>query len=301
MTHTNPKIRHDCLKTRHPISLLVFFACVIGLSMFSLQPIVLGISSLGSLFIYFRLCGGRKLLSHLKLMLILAILTAIINPLFNHRGRTVLYRFKNGNSLTFEAIFYGFTAALIVVSVLSWFAVFNYIFDSDKLLYVFGRFSPSFALTISMALRFVPEFGRKAKEISRMNRLEYRNSGKKGFVARIKQGAAGLGALLTWALEGSVKKAKSMRDRGFGRGKRTSYSIFRWQTEDTVLLVSTMVMMAVHIALSLLGAFDFWFYPVIYGRIFAAPALCGYAVLLLLMLLPAVFDMRMVGRRERRV
>ena len=46
----------------------------------------------------------------------------------------------------------------MLLSVILWFSVFNSVFDSEKLIYIFGRFLPRLALLLSMVLHFVPKF-----------------------------------------------------------------------------------------------------------------------------------------------
>ena len=290
------KIKSGFLADRHPFSLLVFFLCVILISMFSKNPVILLISVFFSLGLLLKLRGLRNMLKFLRLTLILALLTAIINPMFNHRGRTVLARFKSGNALTLEACFYGLYAALILISVFAWFSGFNHCFDTDKLLYIFGSLSPRLALTLSMSLRFVPEFTAKAGEIRKMQKM-LGGVGKKGLMGKFRNAMAVFGALLTWVLESSVTRSESMKMRGYGQAKRRMYSIYRWEAEDTCLTVFSLVFTGVYILLLSRGSFDFWFYPVIYGDIFSAGAVLGYAVLAALMLLPVIFDNRLEGRR----
>ena len=291
------KLKKDCLKGRHPLALLMVFAALIGISMFSGSPVVMIIMTIGSLTVLGILKGSKSLISHMKLMAVLAVLTAAINPLFNHRGRTVLAKFRSGNALTFEAVMYGLYAALILISVISWFACFNYVFDSDKLLYLFGGFSPALALVLSMTLHFVPEFTAKAREISLINKGNTA-ANSKGLVKKLRNKMAVFGALLTWALEGSVKKAKSMRDRGYGSRKRSRYSIFRWKPQDSIMTAAALGLTAFYIILHILGAFKFWFYPVLYGKVFSVSALCGYSVIICLCLLPVLFNFRHLGRTK---
>ena len=290
-----PKIKPGFLTGRHPLCLLVFFVSVICISMFSGSPMVLAVSLIFSLATLAKLKGIRGMLRFLRLMLVLAFLTAVINPLFNHRGRTIIARFKNGQPLTLEACFYGLYAAMILISVLTWFSCFNHCFDTDKLLYIFGRLSPRLSLMLSMALRFVPEFTAKAKEISKMQRMLSGN--RKGFVIKIKNGVAVFGALLTWVLESSVTRSESMRMRGYGVTKRKMYSIFRWETEDTVFTVLVLIGTTAYLVLLSEGSFKFWFYPYIYGNISSPGAILGYIILALLMCLPLIFDNRLTGRR----
>ena len=52
-----------------------------------------------------------------------------------------------------------------------------------------------------------------------------------------------LSTLTSWALEGSVITADSMRSRGYGCGKRTTFSIYRFENRDKVLL-AVMILLA---------------------------------------------------------
>lgn len=283
------KTKNGCLEKMHPVSLLFLFATVILISMFSGNPLVLALSVLTGQLTHILLCGKKRYLSHLRLMIILAILTAVLNPLFNHRGRTVLTRLPGGNVLTLEAVFYGLYAAMILISVLTWFACFNAVFDTDKQLYVFGKLSPALSMTISMALHFVPEFISRARDIRKLNKSLYADSAR-GIIGKIRRAMVNFGALLSWALESSVKKAESMKARAYGSGKRSMYSIFRWHGRDFAMITATFVLAFVYILLHISGALKFWFYPVIYGELTAAGALAAYFSMFALGLIPAFFD-----------
>ena len=45
-----------------------------------------------------------------------------------------------------------------------------------------------------------------------------------------------LSALTDWALEGSIVTADSMRARGYGSTRRTSFQIYRFTSRDVVLI-----------------------------------------------------------------
>ena len=51
----------------------------------------------------------------------------------------------------------------------------------------------------------------------------------------IENGATVLSTLTTWALEGGIVTADSMRSRGYGSGRRTSFAIYRFAGRDMVL------------------------------------------------------------------
>lgn len=47
-----------------------------------------------------------------------------------------------------------------------------------------------------------------------------------------------LSALTGWALEGAVVTADSMRSRGYGAAKRTSFRLYRFRTADGAMALS---------------------------------------------------------------
>ena len=71
-------------------------------------------------------------------MLPLLLLTALINPAFNHEGQTILTYLSNGNPITLESIVYGVAAAAMLVAVICWFSCYNSVMTSDKFVYLFG-------------------------------------------------------------------------------------------------------------------------------------------------------------------
>lgn len=79
---------------------------VIGTAMFFLHPVLLGISFTGSL-AYALYLGGKKILRFLLLFLLpMMVVLSLVNPLFNHRGVTILTYIRD-NPITWESIYYG--------------------------------------------------------------------------------------------------------------------------------------------------------------------------------------------------
>ena len=119
-------------KTYHPIVNFVYFVLVIGFSCFFMHPVCLAIS-LVCAFTYSMVIKGRRAIkTNLIYMVPMLLLMAIINPLFNHEGVTVITHFPSGNPLTLEAIIYGLCAATMIVSVILHFSSYNEIMTSDK-------------------------------------------------------------------------------------------------------------------------------------------------------------------------
>lgn len=94
------------------------------------------------------------------------IVTALINPAFNHEGVTILTYLDNGNPLTLESITFGAASATMLITVISWFSCYNAVMTSDKFIYLFGKLIPALSLIFSMVLRFVPTFKAQFQRVS---------------------------------------------------------------------------------------------------------------------------------------
>ena len=228
-------MKRDCFDTIHPTAAIIYFGFALAMPMLLLHPMLLGISFLSALAWTVQLNGMRDALRFFcRFILPLMLLTAILNPIFNHKGLTVLFYLKR-NPVTLESVAYGAASGVMLGSVLLIFSCFNRIITDDKILYLFGRIIPSLAVVLSMALRFVPLFTTQAKKIALAQRCSDGDPASKSIVKRAKNGLFIFSALITWALESAVTTADSMRARGFGLHPRSFYTDFRFDGRDTVV------------------------------------------------------------------
>ena len=146
----------DSFADFHPFNNFLYFALVIGFSLALSHPLAQGIALVSAMTYVISIDGKKSVLFLLKYCLPMVILTAFINPAFNHEGTTILLYFSNGNPLTLESVLYGFSAGAMLVTLLLWFASFNRVMTSDKFIYLFGKVIPALSLVLSMSLRFVP-------------------------------------------------------------------------------------------------------------------------------------------------
>ena len=231
----------DAFSTLHPIINFSFFTTVILFTMFMMQPVFLMISFLASITYSIYLNGRRAVLFNLCAMLPLLILAAVMNPLFNHEGATILTYFPGGNPLTLESLIYGLAAATMFVTVIIWFSCYNAVMTSDKFIYLFGRIIPAISLVLSMILRFVPKFKAQIKVVSNGQKCMGRDVTNGNFIQRSKNGMKSVSIMTTWALENGIETADSMRSRGYGLSGRTSFSIFRFDTRDYLVAASILI------------------------------------------------------------
>ena len=173
-------------------------------------------------------------------MIALFLVMTLINPLVSHNGATVLF-VMNHNPVTLEALIYGAVSATMILSILYWFRSFSHIMTSDKLLYLFGRLSPKLSLVISMSLRYVPLFGQQLRKVSQSQKALglYKED---NIVDRIRGGIRIFSVMVSWALENGIITADSMTARGYGLGKRSSFSIFTWISHDILLLALSLLL-----------------------------------------------------------
>ena len=140
----------------HPIVNLIFYVVVLGITMFQMQIGMVLISLLWAGLYYFWL-KGKKGIRYFLLVCVIVIFSAVINPLFSHKGSTLLFYMFTGNPVTLESIVYGIVAATIIGIVLLWFSTFNQVINAEKLLAAIGKALPHVALLITMIMRFIPK------------------------------------------------------------------------------------------------------------------------------------------------
>jgi len=282
-------------KTYHPITTLLYFLFVIGFAMFFMHPVCLGISLFSAL-----LCsavqskGGIK--KDLVYMIPMVVLMGLMNPLFSHEGVTILTYLPDGNPLTLESVIYGFCAAVMIVSVICRFSSFNKIMTSDRIVYLFGRTAPALSLVFSMTLRFVPRFVSHMKDVANARKCIGKDVSSGSMVKRAKNGIAILSATVTWALENAVETADSMKGRGYGSRDRTSFSLFRFEKRDAVLLSAILCLGGYTIAGCVAGQMDFVYFPMIKATEMSPFAASVFVCYFILSILPVIIELWEVRR-----
>lgn len=169
-------------------------------------------------------------------MLGLFLAFSLMNPLLNTYGERVLFTYWGNRPYTLEAVLYGAALASVFVTVLTWLGTYQKVFSSDKFLYCFGKVIPSISLILTMVFRLIPSLQKKTEQILGARRSIGKSVEQGNFYEKAEHGLLTVSVLTSWALEGGVVMADSMRSRGFGTGKRTSFSIFSVNTRDKVLL-----------------------------------------------------------------
>lgn len=232
------------------------------------------------------LCDRKVSKGSYILYAVIPVVCGVINPLFSHNGKTVLF-FLNDNPMTLEAILYGASAGLMISAALMWFRSFSAVMDSDKLMYATGALSPKLALIVSMAMRYIPLLRRQTEKTKQAHKAMGMAT-EDSIPDRLKGGMKVFSGLTTWALENGVITADSMEARGYGTGRRTRYTLFSWSVKDVLFLLLTFVCVAAVAVAAGMDVIGFDWFPSVTVPNMNVFSLSAYALFACLCLLPII-------------
>ena len=269
----------------HPVSSFLYFVSILCITMFTNNPFILLISFFGGvIFLLCQKCYFSK--GEILGFIIMSILITATNPLFVHRGETVLFFFNN-NPVTAESLFFGANLSLMLISTIMWFKSLNLVLTDDKILAIFGKLSPKFATIISLVLRFIPMLKRQAKKIKDAQIVAglYKTD---TFVDKIKSTVRVYSSLLTYCFENAITIGNSMKSRGYGSKKIKYFNFYSWKISDTIFIVSLIIIDILIAFMSCGGYIKFSFYPVIKYESTVIP----YILFLCLSLYPSIIEIK---------
>ncbi len=280
----------DSFGDLHPAVNFTYFCAVIAFSIIFFRPSMLAASLVGAV-LYSASLNGRKTAKYaLCVALPATLIIAALNPFVNHRGVTII-GYAGGHPLTQESVFFGLTMGLLFFSVIIWFLCANAVITTDKFVYLFGRIMPELALILSMALRFIPLFGSRARQVAAA-RAGMGKDEQDGAAGRLKRSLGTLSVTTTWMLESGIDTADSMRSRGYGLAGRTSFADLALTTTDKKMLAAEIAAAAALICAALTGAGRMRFFPMIETGGHSAVSAAAWAVFLVLCLLPAAYNVK---------
>ena len=281
-------------KRFHPLVNLIYFVFAIGFSGLFLNPLCLFFSLFGS--IGFMLAMNNKSKRNLWFFFAIFIVTALFNPIFNHRGLTIITFLPGGNPLTLESVLYGFASGVMLVSVIAYFACFNEVMTSDKYVYLFGRIAPAVSLILSMTLRFVPRFLKELKAVATAQKGIGKGIGNGRMKERIKNALSVLSVTVTWALENAIETSDSMKARGYGLPGRSAFSVFKFSKKDGLVLSAILLSGIYALAGGIYGALKFEFFPTFKLSEINAYSISVYIAYGITMFIPLIIEFTEVRR-----
>lgn len=267
----------------------MFFAAAAIFAMMFDHPVFIGISFSAALAYAVKLKGKAALKMFFCALLPLLIFVVLINTVFAGYGVTVLYTFASGKRITLESAVCGGVTGSLVVTMLLWFACFNEVVTEDKFMYAFGGRMPNTALMLLMVFRFVPLYKRQLSETLSARRAAglAQSSGR---AAELKNACAAVSGVITRALENAIETADSMKSRGYGSGRRTSYSRFTFSPADAVMIIEILVLSAVIATGKLSGFAEASYNPIIEIGGFSAMLAVSAAAYAIFCFFPIIYD-----------
>ena len=280
-------MKNDAFSKFHPAVNFLFFLGAICCGVVIQHPAYLFVSIVTGM-TYYLLLNGAKGWKTIGGMIPLFLFLTFINPLFNTYGERVLF-FVLGRPYTFEALIYGASIAAMFVAMLLWFGCYNKVLTSDKFTSLFGNLIPSISVLLVMVFRMVPNFMRKTKQIIGARKSIGKGAGDTASnKEKLHDGLTVLGSLTSWALEGSVVTGDSMRARGYGAAKRSSFMIYRMTWNDWILLVIMLILIGITIIAACVGQLSAVFVPMIE----IAPVSWGLAAYTCYLLIPSALHIK---------
>ncbi|MCR5429486.1 MAG: energy-coupling factor transporter transmembrane protein EcfT [Lachnospiraceae bacterium] len=272
----------------NPIFLFVYFLTVTVISMFAFNPVMIAIALVSGILMTLVLaregCGRFFIYT-----VFIFVVTSAANPVFSHNGVTVLF-VMNDNPVTLEAVLYGVGMGTLICAILMIMRVFTRIMTGDKMLCVMGSASPKLALLITMTFRFIPLFHRQAVKTELTQRALGRYNGENA-IDTIRMKLKIFSMMTTWGLENGIVTADSMSARGYGSGRRTSFSVYRFRKADAVMLAVLAVFAGAVAFFIATDAVRFSYYPQMSGIAHTPAAIVCYVLYGLMCLLPVMNEL----------
>lgn len=275
--------------TLHPAVSMCYFVCVIGLTLACPHVVTVLLSLLGSTLFNLALRGRKAFGRTMRFVLPMFLLVCIGNPLVNHRGVTMLCLLFN-QWITLEAIVYGVVTACSLAAIILWFGCYQEVMTSDKFLYLFGKIAPATALLITSALRFIPQMQQNAAQIKQSRAMLQDNSPR--LFQKLAHAIQNLSALLGMSMENAVQTADSMKARGYGVRRRTTFHLFVFDSRDAAVLGLILALTGICALGRVFGHGTMEFYPRMDAVFTGVSGTVLYIAFAVLALFPSILEVK---------
>lgn len=217
----------------HPLTYLIYYFFLIIFALLFDDVYYLSTFLIAILALILLQGAKGKLLDTIKLVIPISLIIIILNPLVSHNGTTEIVLFSNF-TITLESLVYGLLMAVSLLIVYLLFVSFNSYVDYQQLLYLASNHFPNICMILIMAMRFVSLLTYRFKEVEK---IHSQNNAK----SKIEKYGLITAVVLSWSLEEAMLTSKSMKSRGYGITKRTSYLKFDFNRIDYAILLITVI------------------------------------------------------------
>src|SRR5690625_3800120 len=274
----------------HPIFLFVYYMSVISVTMFLIHPIILMISLFGSILFFAFITPLKSFWRDIGFYSLVFLLIAITNPIFVHKGETILF-FLNDNPVTFEAIIYGVFISMMLIAIIFWSKAYSIVMTSDKFVYLFGKAIPKLSLVISIALKFVPSFKYQIKKVqSTQKTLGLYTSDS--VTDRIVSGIRTFNSMISWSLEHAIEQEDAMKAKVYGLKGRTNVSLMKWNKRDSMTLIVILLLFFSVMFVNGMGGYQFSYYPTLSEWNGMENVIGKHIIIMCLVFLPSLIEIK---------
>ena len=239
----------------HPAVPALYMVLTLGLTMFSMQPVLIALSLAGGLAYGFAMRGAARTLGALRWQLPVILIIAVLNPLFSASGSTELFRIGM-RAVYLESMVYGLCMGGLFVASVLWFEAAASMLGYDKVLALLGNAAPVIALMISMCMRLIPQFLRRGRTVLAVQ--DAIDVPADPVRSRLRASSV----LMGWGMEDSLERADTMRSRGWGAAtRRTTYARYRLGLSDVAALVGLALFGVATAAVAWTATTQYSFYP----------------------------------------
>lgn len=159
--------------------------------------------------------------NNLRFLLTMLILSALINTLFTHTGRSVIFSLPEnwlliGGNITYESLVFGLINGLVIGGIYITFNIINLALSIRQLTHLIPKAFRPIGMTATIALTFFPSIQQRAREIKEAQMI------RGNPMKRISDWVPLFIPLLVTSLENAILLSASMTSRGFYRQQTKS-------------------------------------------------------------------------------
>ncbi|WP_071458886.1 energy-coupling factor transporter transmembrane component T [Bacillus massilinigeriensis] len=228
----------------HPIVTFSYYIGALTLFIMLLHPVFLAAGFLLILAIHYMDDRCRGLQRWFFFMLTTGLFVLVLNPVFNERGMNLLFT-VGSHRVTLEAVVYGGMSGISIIGIMAVFVSYNVVMSPNKLLFLFAKVLPRFAVLLMLTLRFIPLMRKRLTEIGDVQVSKGLSVREGTLKERGKNAMGHIQVLLTYSLEEALQTADSMKARGYGYSGRSSYQHFVIKRSDIAALLYMFVLLAI--------------------------------------------------------
>ncbi|SHK22663.1 energy-coupling factor transporter transmembrane component T [Tepidibacter formicigenes] len=234
----------------HPFTVIFYTATLFLLTLAYSNPIYIFSIVVIVIFNILLLDGGKNLKKSIIYSLYSAFWIMMINPLVTHYGRTIIYKSSRipiiGKiRITLESIVFGANMGLKLICIVLIFLLYSLMIDSDDSFSFFSRFAHKFTLTLSMTTNILHRLRLEIVRVRDVMILRGVNFNQKNIFKKVKMYYPFLKVILISTLEGSLDRAEALYSKGYGKGKRTSYSQIEIKRVDYIFNFITFILICI--------------------------------------------------------